>query len=194
MKIVFMLEEPSAKSMLQVIVPKLIPEHLQVQYVSFDGKTNLEKELERKLRWWLEPDTCFIIMRDQDLEDCRVLKDRLLKIVEKSGKVNVSVIRIACHELETFFLGDLAAVERGLAISGVARKQNTQKYRNPDNIEKPSDEIKRIAKGCYSKIQGAKQISPYLKLDGSNRSTSFNQLIRGIYKAIAKLGDISECN
>lgn len=38
MKIVFMLEEPSAKSMLQVIVPKLIPEHLQVQYVSFDGK------------------------------------------------------------------------------------------------------------------------------------------------------------
>ena len=44
MKIVFMLEEPSAKSMLQVIVPKIIPEYIQVQYVSFDGKTNLEKE------------------------------------------------------------------------------------------------------------------------------------------------------
>ena len=112
MKIVFMLEEPSAKSMLQVIVPKIIPKHIQVQYVSFDGKTNLEKELERKLRWWLEPDTCFLIMRDQDLEDCRVLKDRLLKIVEKSGKESVSVIRIACHELETFFLGDLVAVEK----------------------------------------------------------------------------------
>ena len=194
MKIVFMLEEPSAKSMLQVIVPKIIPEYIQVQYVSFDGKTNLEKELERKLRWWLEPDTCFLIMRDQDLEDCRVLKDRLRKIVEKSGKENISVIRIACHELETFFLGDLDAVEKGLSISGIAKMQNTQKYRNPDDIEKPSNEIKRIAKGCYSKIQGAKRISPYLKLDGSNRSTSFNQLIRGIQKAIAKLGDESECS
>ncbi len=194
MKIVFMLEEPSAKFMLQVIVPKIIPEHIHVQYVSFDGKTNLEKELERKLRWWLEPDTCFLIMRDQDLEDCCVLKERLLKIVEKSGKENVSVVRIACHELETFFLGDLAAVEKGLYISGIAKKQSAQKYRNPDEIEKPSDEIKRVAKGCYSKIQGAKQISPYLKLDGSNRSTSFNQLILGIQKAIAKLGDISECH
>lgn len=40
MKIVFMLEEPSAKAMLEVIAPKIVPEHVHIQYISFDGKTN----------------------------------------------------------------------------------------------------------------------------------------------------------
>lgn len=187
MKIVFMLEEPSAKAMLEVIAPKIVPEHVHIQYISFDGKTNLEKELERKLRFWLEPETCFLIMRDQDLEDCKVLKQRLLNHVEAAGKGHVSVIRIACHELETFFLGDLSAVEAGLGLSGIAKKQNSKKYRIPDEIEKPSDELKNFSKVHYSKVLGAKQISPHLKLDGSNRSTSFNQLIMGIKKALQKL-------
>jgi monomeric isocitrate dehydrogenase len=93
-------------------------------------------------------------------------------------------VRIACHELESFFLGDLAAVEQGLGISGLSRQQNNRKYKVPDNLANAPEELKKLTKNKYQKISGSQSIAPFLRIDGSNRSTSFNNLVRGIKKLV----------
>ena len=79
-------------------------------------------------------------------------------------------------------MGDLVAVEKGLGVRGIYRQQNNRKYRSPDILSNASDELKRLSKNQYQKIAGSRLIAPYLKIDGSNKSHSFNILIEGIKK------------
>lgn len=73
------------------------------------------------------------MLRDLDSHpDCQALKQRLLDLCQESGKVECYLVRLACRELETFYLADLAAVERALAVSGLSKKQNASKFRAPD--------------------------------------------------------------
>ena len=59
--LVFFLEEPSAQRMLEGVLPRFIPD-VAVQYVVFQGKSDLEKQLVRKLRLWQRPDSLFVVM------------------------------------------------------------------------------------------------------------------------------------
>ena len=121
-------------------------------------------------------------MRDQDSGNCLAIKNILADKVTESKKQDNTIIRIACHELESFYLGDLFAVEQGLCIHGIYKKQNKKKYRLPDNLSNASDELRKLSKNKYQKIAGSRSIAPYLKIDGSNKSHSFNMLIEGIKK------------
>lgn len=47
--LVFFLEEPSARAMLEGLLPRLLPAGWEVKYVIFEGKQDLEKQLPRKL-------------------------------------------------------------------------------------------------------------------------------------------------
>ena len=47
--IVFFLEEPSAREMLAAILPRILPDGMQIRYVVFQGKQDLEKNLKAKL-------------------------------------------------------------------------------------------------------------------------------------------------
>ncbi|HLC16509.1 MAG TPA: hypothetical protein VJL89_09825 [Thermodesulfovibrionia bacterium] len=68
--IVFFLEEPSAQKMLKVMLPRMInPDEVSFRYVVFEGKSDLEKNIERKIRAWKQPDTRFVILRDQDIAE-----------------------------------------------------------------------------------------------------------------------------
>ena len=120
--IVFFLEELSARRMLEGVLPRLIPADVTVQYVVFQGKSDLENQLVRKLRFWLLPDSLFVVLRDQDSGDCQVIKRRLADLCQQAGK-SEALVRIACRELESFYIGDLAAVERGLGIRGLVTKK-----------------------------------------------------------------------
>jgi hypothetical protein len=93
-------------------------------------------------------------------------------------------VRIACTELESFYLGDLNAVEHGLGIANLAKKQNDKKYRTPDALSNAAQELKRLTQNQYEKVSGSRAISAFLKVDGSNRSHSFNVLLAGINKLI----------
>jgi hypothetical protein len=166
--------------MLDIILPKLIPS-IETTIINFEGKQDLEKNIEKKIKHWGTPDTVFLVTRDQDSEDCQVIKERLLQKVISSGKENVSLIRIACHELESFYLGDLLAVEKGMNIANLSKKQNKKKFRTPDTIVEAKEELQKIAK-TYQPVSGSKKISKYLELDGNNKSISFNFLISGIKK------------
>lgn len=177
-RIVFFLEEPSAEAMLAGVMPKILPEDMQYQCVVFSGKGDLEKRLGRRLRAWQEPNVCFVVVRDQDSGDCRMIKQRLMEICRHSRRENV-IVRIACRELESWYLADLAAVEAGLGISGLARSQGKRKFRDPDQLRSPSREMQILTAGRYQKVLGSRAIGPHLDV-GNGRSNSFRVFIEGI--------------
>lgn len=142
--LVCLLEEPSAEEMLKGVLPHILPKDIFPKYVVFDGKQDLEKHVEKRLKHWLLPDSVFLVMRDKDLGNCICIKENLLNKVIASGKQKSTIIRIACHELESFYLGDLAAVEFGMLQNGLSKQQNKSKYRTPDNIAYPADELLRV--------------------------------------------------
>ena len=121
--LVCLLEERSAEMMLRGILPHLIPEDCEAVYIPFEGKQDLEKQLVRRIRLWRKPDSWFLVLRDQDAGDCIAVKQNLQELVRKTGKEDRTLIRIACHALESFYLGDLRAVEEGLGLSGLTHRQ-----------------------------------------------------------------------
>ena len=176
--IVFCLEEPSAREMLKGLLPRILPDDVTTRYIVFQGKQDLEKQLIRRLRLWQVPDTRFVIIRDQDAADCQIVKAKLVELCEQAGKPE-ALVRVACRELESFYLGDLAAVEIGLALTGLSRQQNTHKFRDPDRLANPVQELRRLTNNSYQKVVGSMAIGPHLRIEG-NRSVSFSILIAGI--------------
>lgn len=182
--LVFLLEEKSVEEMLKVILPRVIPADISLLYITFEGKSDLEKNVERKIRGWRRPDSFFVVMRDQDSEDCRQIKERLVQKCRNAGRGD-ALVRIACRELESFYLGDLAAVEQAFGIH--LSSQRSRKYRTPDALANAADELKKITKNEYQKIDGSRRIAENLRLDGSNCSRSFNVLISGIQRIVSDM-------
>lgn len=178
-ELVFLLEEASARELLSAIVPRLFPSGLlQTRFIVFEGKQDLHKQLTRKLRSYINSQAEFVVLRDQDQADCLALKRDLVKLCMASGKPNVTV-RIACKELEAFYLGDLIAVEKGLGIRGLAKRQGEARFRAPDRIQQPSAELETLTSKRYQKVSGTRAIAPHLNLDHP-RSASFALLLRTI--------------
>lgn len=183
MTLVFCLEELSAKEMLQGILPKLLPEHVTPRFIVFEGKQDLEKQLVRKMRLWNQPgEVCFIVLRDKDAGDCRKIKQNLLKKCQEANRPD-AIVRIACHELESFYLGDLRAVEQGLGLKGLANKQGQRQYRDPDNFSSSANKLSKLTNNFYDKVSGSRAISRHLNVD-SNCSRSFNILVKAIRKTV----------
>ncbi len=59
--LVFMLEEPSARAMLQGLLPRLLPDEVTYRCVVFEGKQDLEKNLVRRIRGYSVPNSTFIV-------------------------------------------------------------------------------------------------------------------------------------
>jgi len=184
-ELVFFLEEPSAKEMLQGVLPRLLPETVQVRYVVFKGKQDLEKRLPIRLKAWLQPDAQFVVMRDQDSGDCRAIKQALRQKCTDAGRPK-TLVRIACRELESFYLGDLNAVAQTVGSANLPRLQNKAKFRNPDALGNPAEELKKLVP-TYQKIAGSRAIGPLLDLE-QNRSSSFKALIDGVRRLVGETG------
>lgn len=181
--IVFFLEEPSAKAILEGFLPKILPRGVCCCYLVFQGKQDLEKNLVKRLRGWQQPNSVFIILRDQDSGDCQTIKENLIQLCQQANRTDAMVVRIACRELESFYLGDLAAVEHGLMLTGLSRLQNTRKYRAPDNLASPAQELSRLTSHRYQKVAGSRAIAPHLAPE-TNTSHSFTILLSGIRRLV----------
>lgn len=177
--LLFLLEELSVRAMLESFLPGILPENLFVRYIVFEGKSDLQKRLGKRLRYWQEPDTRFVVIHDQDSADCVLLKQHLREICEQSGKSGETLIRIPCHELENWYLGDLAAVERALQIKGLARQQQTEKFRIPDRVSNADQELKKLTKNKYQKVSGSREIGKHLSTH-ENHSRSFQIFVEGL--------------
>lgn len=179
-ELVFLLEEPSAKAMLESLLPRMLKQDTLFRCIPFEGKQDLEKQLTRRIRAYQNERARFIVLRDQDSHpDCTAVKQGLLDLCDKSGKFARCLVRIACQELEAFYLADLQAVERALEIDGLTRHQNSRKFRSPDGLGSPSRELKTLTRNRYEKVAGSRAIGKHLQLDNA-RSASFRNLIAAI--------------
>ena len=177
--LVCFLEETSARVFLEGVFSRLLPDGNSVKYVVFEGKQDLEKQIVRKLRRWQEPDSVFLVMRDQDAAICTTVKENLVRLCNEAQKP-AALVRIACRELESFYFGDLSAVEGALQVTLSSYKHKAA-YRIPDNIVNPSKELEKITDGIYQKIDGSREIGKVISLT-DNSSHSFNALISGIQR------------
>lgn len=96
--LVFLLEEPSARAMLEGVLPRLLPPGLEVVFMVFEGKQDLHKRMVMRMQHWQRADTRFVVMRDQDSGDCRQVRQELADLCRKAGRPD-ALVRIACHEL-----------------------------------------------------------------------------------------------
>ena len=174
--IVFLLEELSARKLLEGLLPRLFPAGLEPRYIVFEGKSDLERQLVRRLRGYQVPDARFVVLRDQDSADCREIKGNLQAKCSETGRS--VLVRIACHELESWYLGDLTAVESALGAVGVAAQQEKRNYRDPDAFPSPSATLKTLAPN-YQKVGGSRALGLRLSLEG-NRSKSYNAFLDGV--------------
>jgi len=185
-EIVFFLEEPSAEALLGGLLPRILPQDFFYRCVVFEGKQDLEKQLVRRIHGYRTPGAQFMVLRDQDAGDCRQIKATLREKCRSAGRPD-AIVRIACRELESWYLADLAAVERGLQADGLQRLQNKARYRLPDGIPSPSRVLARIAPD-YQKISGSRAIGPYLDL-GNGRSRSFAHFVSAVQRVAGVIED-----
>ncbi|MDO9011291.1 MAG: DUF4276 family protein [Gallionella sp.] len=190
-ELVFLLEEPSAKAMLESMLPRILDSSIRPRLLDFEGKQDLEKQMVKRMKGYLNPHVRFVVMRDQDAApDCHIIKEALLSRCREAGRHGISLVRIACRELESFYLADLAAVESGLGIKGLAKQQGIAKFRKPDYLHNPSKELIVLTKQCYQKVSGSREIGKYLEI-GNERSSSFKNLIAGIKRMEQELLELA---
>jgi len=178
-EMVFFLEERSAEALLDGLLPRLLPPGICYRCVVFEGKQDLERQMVRRMRGYRTPGARFLILRDQDAEDCSTVKATLKAKCEEAGHPN-AVVRIACRELESWYLADLTAVEQAFEASGIQRRQGRRVYRAPDDTVEPSHLLARIVPR-YQKISGSRAIGAYLDLN-NGRSRSFAHFVSAVQR------------
>lgn len=177
-ELVFFLEELSAKEMLKQFLPTILPENMCCRYVVFEGKSDLHRRLPGKLQAWQNPNSRFVVLRDQDSGDCLKIKETLVNLCRNASKKG-TVVRIACRELESWYLGDLEAVEKGLEMSGLVRHQNNKKFRTPDRLGNAAQELIKLTNRKYQKVSGSRAIGSHLVAE-RNLSHSFRIFVEGV--------------
>jgi hypothetical protein len=183
-RIVFLLEEYSMKVLLEGLLPRLFPD-LPFLCVPHEGKQDLEKSIPRKLKAWREPGARFCVIRDNDGADCKVIKQRLIKLCKKGSRPD-TVVRIACQEIEAWYLGDLQATARAFQSNDLLEIGNQVKYREPDSIVTPSLMLTELVPE-FQKVSGARRMGQELGRD--NTSPRYRALIAGIDLLAASLTD-----
>lgn len=176
--VVFLLEEPSAKKLLEGLLPKLLPGDVFAHYLVFEGKQDLEGQLVRKLRGWRMPNSVFVVLRDQDAAPCRDVKKRLVELSKQSGRKGV-MVRVACRELESWVLGDLDALAQAFGLgASVLVQGRKERFRNPDEMVRPVEELRKFVP-AYQKLDGAGRVGPLLD-PARNTSHSFRVFCKGL--------------
>jgi uncharacterized protein YktA (UPF0223 family) len=175
-KLVFLLEETLAKQVLDLILPKILPEDVLFQCVPYQGKSHLQKSIPRIIPGWCEPNVRFVVLHDKDSNDCKKLKIELKKLVSQRTD---TLIRIVCSELESWFLGDLNAVEHAFNVN-LSKKKNRRLYQMPDDIANAKQELKKLVPS-YQQISGSQRIAKHLDIE-NNKSKSFQVFVDGIRK------------
>lgn len=176
MKLLFLLEEESCKECLNNILPRILPPHIEFICVAHTGKSDLQRSIPIKLKGWNEPNAKFIIVHDQDNHNCIDLKNKLKDLCLVSQKE--VLIRIVCTELESWYLGDLEALEQAYG-GNICTDKNIHKFRNPDSIINSKEKLKEVTQNKYQPVSGSRQISTYMDIR-KNKSSSFQIFVRGV--------------
>jgi len=180
MQYVFMTEELSMEAFLKIALAKLLPDGTLFKIIPHEGKQDLERSIPKKIRAWRNNNEIqyrFVIIRDKDSGDCLTIKRDLEQLCFDANRVD-SVVIIAIHELESWFLGDLGAVAKAYNDNSIALKQVKRLYRNPDKIANASEQLYKICKES-AKISRSRKITKEMDFS-NNASYSFRYFIQKV--------------
>ncbi len=180
-RIEILVEEASMEECLRNLLPRLVPVHWKLDENYFirkhQGKSDLKKSIRAKIPVFahFHDPVSVIILHDQDSADCKLLKEEIRQIC---GQYNRQLlIRIVCRELESWYLGDLNAIELAYPKFKSKTYKNRATLRNPDNLN-AKDYLKSILPE-YREISSSREISKHLDVK-SNNSESFKQFVMGV--------------
>ena len=177
------------EALLKELLPRIFPD-VTFQYIPHEGKQDLEKSIPRKMRGWREPGVCFVVMRDNDGQDCVALKERLKNLCMHGGRED-SLIRIVCQELEAWYFGEPDALAEAYEKVNLRNIGRRRRFRNSDSIRKPSESLKDIIPEFRKGTTSARRMGQYLTRE-RNKSASFQVFLTGLERLIELDGDNRE--
>ncbi len=162
--------------LLDGLLPRLFPD-LPFLCVAHEGKRDLELSIPRKLRAWREPGVRFAVIRDNDGGDCVQLKAALRQLCDEGGRGD-TVVRIACQEMEAWYLGEAPALAAAFSMPALQNLGRRARFRDPDSVLQPSAQVERLIPE-FQKVSGARRMAEQLSRNG-NQSNSFRVLLESI--------------
>ncbi len=187
-RIIFLLEEPSMKALLDGLLPRLFPgwtDGQHFQCVPHEGKSDLDRSIPRKLSAWRLPGDRFVVVRDNDSANCIDVKASLKALCAKGGRPE-TLVRLVCQELESWYIGDLQALSAAFDAPKVNTPAQRKRFLHPDQWQKPSIEVKRLIP-AFQKISGARVMAQHLS-PPANLSHSFQVFVEGLRRIAAEMG------
>lgn len=182
----FFVEDISAETALNILVPKILP-GFEFKIYPFRGKGDLIKKLPDRLSAyskWITDEIMIVVLIDRDSDDCNKLKEQLETIALDAGLISLTssrdqfqiINRIAVEELEAWFFGDVTAIRKAYPKVPETLDKKAP-YRLPDAIKGGTwEQLERLLRsyhpGGLEKIRAASEISRYMDPD-RNRSPSF---------------------
>ena len=202
-RLVFFVEERSMEFFLRGFLPRFLPHDVVLDVRVFQGKQDLLKNLENRLRGlasYFPPVDHLFVLVDRDQQDCHDLKTQLETTAQSVGLVTRTmaggqkwqlVNRIVIEELEAWYFGDWDAVRAVYpeVRSNVARLSN---YRDPDAIRGGTWEaLERLLKSAFPeglrKSELARNVSKHIDPQRS-RSHSFRVFCDAVRDAVPGSG------
>jgi hypothetical protein len=196
-----LVEEPSMEAFLRALLPRLVPVDRTFEVHSFQGKGDLLKKLEQRLRayaQWLPEDWRIVVVVDRDDDDCHALKGQLEKMARRAGLRTRSrsggtswqiVNRIAVEELEAWYFGEWSAVCAAYPRTS-DRVPLRRGFRDPDGIVGGTWEaFERVMqghgyfKGGLTKVDTARTVGAMIDPSRST-SASFRAFANAIAEAV----------
>lgn len=193
-RLIFLVEEPSMKALLDSLLPRLFPGWIAGQdflCVPHEGKSDLDRSVPIKLRAWREPGVRFVIVRDNDNDDCLALKSRLTQVCKTCNRPD-TLIRLVCQELKSWYIGDPAALARAFNDQKLNTQTLRQRFAEPDTWQKPASELRRLIPS-FQKIGSARLMAKHLDA-ANNRSPSFQVFVNGVSRVVQEMEDYGSNN
>ena len=185
----FLLEEPSMKLLLEGLLPRLMPGWVAGHHfvcVPHEGKSDLDRSIPRKLSAWQIPGDRFVVVRDNDGADCVDVLHKLQSMCRAAGRPD-TLVRLACQELEAWYLGDLQAVAAAFAHPKADSAAHRKKFADPDAWRKPSVELERLVPR-FQKGAGARAMAQHLREPKHNQSHSYGKFVAGVRRIAGEMG------
>jgi hypothetical protein len=191
LELVFLVEGQSEKIFIETLWPHLCLTEVKHTVLVFEGKSDLDRKLDRRITHYRNTQAGFIVLRDQDASDCYKVKAALLKAYPTADQRPFK-IRIACRELESWLLGDLKAL---FGAYGESQKypaySDKAKYRDPDRLSNPGTEIAKMVPS-FKKTDAARRVAMQMNIE-ENRSKSFKHFVAAIHSVSKSLVGGAPC-
>lgn len=186
-RVVFLVEGAADAGFLHAFLLRVGISEERFTITTFKGKGDLLGSFHLHIRRWREPGTRFVILVDQDGDDCRRLKRDITESAQEKCAIQSErlLVRIACREAEAWYLGDIAALQEAYPDARPSVWRSISRRKNPDDIRlpKPSGMLANIP--GFAKRDAAERMGDilgrkWLESIEDNRSASFRCFVSGV--------------